>query len=179
LNEVLDDREGLPITLSIVYMELARRLGLKVEGVALPGHFIVQYFPAEGEARLIDVYEGATVVSRDEANRRVKEATERDLTDEDLKPPTKRAIVARMLHNLLGVSGGEPGAMRRYLNAIVAIEPESAEHRWLRAIVDYRLEDFAAASVDVEWLLDHEPAGIDLERVRELQRVLKLQEEGR
>ncbi len=85
LNEVLDDREGLPITLSIVYMELARRIGLKVDGVALPGHFVVRYVPAEGEPQLIDVYEGATVVAREEANRRVKEATERDLTDDDLQ----------------------------------------------------------------------------------------------
>ena len=59
LNEVLDDREGLPITLSVVYIELARRIGLKVEGVGLPGHFVVRHVPAEGEPQLIDVYDGA------------------------------------------------------------------------------------------------------------------------
>ena len=52
VNEVLDDREGLPITLSLIYMELGKRLGLRIEGVGLPGHFVVRYRPAEGDARL-------------------------------------------------------------------------------------------------------------------------------
>ena len=43
LNEVLDDREGIPITLSVIYIELAKRLGVQIEGVGLPGHFIVQH----------------------------------------------------------------------------------------------------------------------------------------
>ncbi|HVW01748.1 MAG TPA: trypsin-like peptidase domain-containing protein, partial [Planctomycetaceae bacterium] len=49
LNEVLDDREGLPITLAVVYMELGRRLGLNIVGVALPGHFVVAHLPAKGD----------------------------------------------------------------------------------------------------------------------------------
>ncbi len=58
LSEVIDDREGLPITLSVLYIELARRLGVRLEGVGLPGHFVVRHVPAKGEAQLIDVYEG-------------------------------------------------------------------------------------------------------------------------
>src|SRR6266545_2808792 len=56
LNEVLEDREGLPITLSLLYMELGRRLGLKIEGVSLPGHFVVRHVPAKGKPQLIDVF---------------------------------------------------------------------------------------------------------------------------
>src|SRR6476660_24453 len=59
LSRVIDDREGLPITLSVLYIELASRLGLKVEGVGLPAHFVVRHVPADGEPRLIDVFEGA------------------------------------------------------------------------------------------------------------------------
>src|SRR5439155_20180561 len=58
LNEVIDDREGLPITLSVLYIELARRVGLKVEGVGLPGHFVVRVLPSKGEPQFIDVFEG-------------------------------------------------------------------------------------------------------------------------
>src|SRR5262249_6216488 len=58
LNEVIDDREGLPITLSVLYLELARRLDLQVVGVALPGHFVVRHEPEGGASQLIDVYEG-------------------------------------------------------------------------------------------------------------------------
>ena len=48
LNEVLDDREGLPITLSVIYIELARRIGLNVVGIGLPGRFVVEHVPAQG-----------------------------------------------------------------------------------------------------------------------------------
>src|SRR4029077_16882513 len=48
LNDVIDDREGLPITLSVLYMELARRIGVKVVGVGLPGHFVVKNIRAKG-----------------------------------------------------------------------------------------------------------------------------------
>src|SRR5207248_6200527 len=66
LNEVLEDREGLPITLSVVYIELGRRLGLKIEGVGLPGHFVVRHVPKKGEPQLIDVYEGGKHLGRAE-----------------------------------------------------------------------------------------------------------------
>ncbi|MFT5127313.1 MAG: serine protease Do, partial [Rhodothermales bacterium] len=56
MNEVLDDREGLPITLAALYLELGRRLGLSIEGVGLPGHFVVRALPADGESQLIDVF---------------------------------------------------------------------------------------------------------------------------
>ena len=173
LNEVLDDREGLPITLSVIYMELARRIGLRVEGIGLPGHFVVAHQPAEGEPQIIDVFEGATPVSRDEAGRRVKEATERELTDNDLKPTAKRAIVTRMLHNLLSVSGSDPKAMHRYLNAILAIDAKSAQHRLLRAVVRYRLQDRQRALEDVNWLLENNPPEIDSGRVHELQQAVE------
>jgi regulator of sirC expression with transglutaminase-like and TPR domain len=173
LNEVLDDREGLPITLSIVFMELGRRIGLSIEGVGLPGHFVVRHVPAEGEAQLIDVFDRGRTISRDEAARRIKESTDRELTDDDLRPATKRSIVTRMLHNLLGISGSDPAAMRRYLDAILALEPESAQHRWLRAIVRYRLEDPRGAAEDVDWLVEQKPPGVDLVRVLQMREMLK------
>jgi len=173
LNEVLDDREGLPITLSIVYMELARRIGLKIEGIGLPGHFVVRYVPAEGEAQLLDVFNGATPVSRQDANGRVKEATDRDPTDQDFAPMAKRAMITRMLHNLLGLSGSDTPAMHRYLNAILAVDPDSAQHHWLRAIVRFRLELRGQSEEDVDWLLERRPVGIDCSRVLDLQRAIE------
>src|SRR5581483_1333230 len=107
LNEVIDDREGLPITLSVLYLELARRLGVKVVGVGLPGHFVVKHVPAKGEPRLIDVYDGAKPLSREEAAKKVEAITGEPLRDEHLAAVTKRAIIVRMLHNLLGVARSE------------------------------------------------------------------------
>src|SRR5262249_39677679 len=51
LNEVIDDREGLPITLSVLYMDLGRRLGVNVVGIGLPGHFVTRHMPKEGEGK--------------------------------------------------------------------------------------------------------------------------------
>ena len=70
LNEVLDDREGLPITLSLLYLELGRQVGLKLVGVALPGHFVVRHEPPDGVAHLVDVYEGGKNMSQREAELR-------------------------------------------------------------------------------------------------------------
>src|SRR5205085_6156381 len=84
LNEVLDDREGIPITLSILYMELARRLGVKVVGVGLPGHFVVKHVPAKGDNQLIDVYEGAQSMSKVEAAKLVESCTGQPRSGEQL-----------------------------------------------------------------------------------------------
>ena len=85
---------------------------------------------------------------------------------------TKRAIVLRMLTNLLGISGNDTAAAHRYLNAMLALDPQQAQFRWLRAIVRYRLDQPQASLEDVDWLLEHEPAGIDLHRVMELRETL-------
>src|SRR5262249_33644410 len=126
LNEVLDDREGLPITLSVLYMELAQRLGLKVVGVGLPGHFIVRFVPAKGEAKLIDVYEGGKELTRDDVDKRVRAQFGRPLEDGDLAAVGKKAILVRILHNLLGLAQADedPLGALRYLDAIVTVTPD-------------------------------------------------------
>jgi regulator of sirC expression with transglutaminase-like and TPR domain len=62
--------------------------------------------------------------------------------------------------------------MLRYVEAIVAITPESPQERWLRAVLRFQSGQTAGAAFDVAWLLEHEPEGIPLERVRELHRAL-------
>ena len=174
LSEVIDDREGLPITLSVLYIELGRRLGVRLEGVGLPGHFVVRHVPAKGEARLIDVYEGGQALSHEQAGEKVKNITGRPLRDEHLAAVKKSAILVRMLHNLLNLAQSEKDkdGMLRYLNAIVAVAPESAEERGLRAALFYQMGDRPAALQDVDWLLEHNPEGLDLQRVRQFRRLL-------
>ena len=94
LNEVIDDREGLPITLAVLYMDLAQRIGLAMEGVGLPGHFVVRRLPAKGTPQLIDVFDGGKTLTRDEAAKTVAGTAGTELTDEALKPVSKRLIVA-------------------------------------------------------------------------------------
>ncbi|PAW80371.1 MAG: hypothetical protein B9S33_18565, partial [Pedosphaera sp. Tous-C6FEB] len=78
INEVLDDREGIPITLSVVFLELARRIGLDtVSGAPVPGHFMVLHKPTKGNRQLLDIFDGGAPVPP-------KREEEMRLTDEDL-----------------------------------------------------------------------------------------------
>jgi len=175
LNEVLDDREGLPLTLAIVYMELARQLGVNVVGVGLPGHFVVRHEQGEAEPQLIDVFDGAAPIAREETARRVREASGQELSPEVLKPATKRSIIMRMLGNLRGLTNNDFSARHRYLNVMLAIEPDSSNDRLQRAVVRYQLDQYTAAREDVEWLLEHRPPGIDVGMVMQLQAAIEQQ----
>ncbi|HZU36537.1 MAG TPA: tetratricopeptide repeat protein [Gemmataceae bacterium] len=178
LNEVIDDREGIPITLSVLYIELARRLGLRVVGVGLPGHFVVRFMPAKGEAELIDVFEGGKTLSRAALENRVLAYTGEAVKKEQLAAASTRSIIVRMLHNLLSIARNErdTAGMLRYVDAVLAVDPEAAPEHWLRAMLLYQAGRRADALADVDWVLSHRPAGLNLGRVRELRRLLT--EEG-
>lgn len=175
LNSVLDDREGLPITLSVLYMELGRRLGLAIEGVGLPGHFVVRHVPAKGEPQLIDVFEGGLAMTRDDAAKHVKAAGAGELREEHLRAASGKEIALRMIRNLLGVAQNKDDkeAMLRCAEAIVAIDPDSVPDRGLRAVVRFETGRRDAAIADLDWFLEHQPEGLDLDRVRQMREVFK------
>lgn len=172
LNEVLDDREGIPITLCVLYLELAGRLGLKVEGVGLPGHFVVRHIPAKGEPQLIDVYDEGKLLSREDAEKLVGG---RPLTEQDLATAGKRQILVRMLRNLRAIAqtNGDTDAVLRYADAVLVISPETIEDRSLRAVLRAQNGNRAGALADIDWLLENRPEGIDLDRVREFRALLE------
>ncbi len=99
LNAVLDRRTGIPITLSVVYREIAKRRNWQLDAIGLPGHFML----ADG-VRLIDAFHGR-IYSRDQAIRMIRELSGVVLADEDpaFQPVTDRQIVLRMLNNLRAV----------------------------------------------------------------------------
>lgn len=174
LSAVIEDREGLPITLSVLYMEIARRMGLHVVGVPLPGHFVVRHEPKVGEHQLIDVFEGGTALTAAAAARKVLAITGEKLRKEDLVTTSRRQILVRMLSNLLNLARNErdvAGALR-YLDAMVAVDPTAAAERWMRAVIRSQVGQKADALPDLDWLLEHQPQGIELDRVQELRRVL-------
>lgn len=171
VSDVLDNREGLPITLSVLFLELARRIGLEnVAGVALPRHFVVKHTARDGTEQLIDVFDGGKPFSRDQANELVRASSRRPLNDQDLKPAGKREIIVRMVRNLSGIAQrDESGAdSLRYLDIIVALSPEAPMERLDRALLRLRNGDATGAKQDLKWILEKEPPGIDLERITEL-----------
>ena len=169
INEVLDDREGIPITLSVVFLELARRIGLDtVSGAPVPGHFMVLHRPKMGNRQLLDIFDGGALVAP-------KREEELRLTDEDLQPATKRSIIVRMLRNLISGARAtqDSAAMLRYQELIVALTPESAGDRIGRALLRLQNEDPEGGRLDLLWLLENRPRGIDLDRVEQLLRSLR------
>ncbi|MFN0053974.1 MAG: transglutaminase family protein [Planctomycetales bacterium] len=175
VNEVLDDREGLPITLSVIFMELARRLDLRVVGIGLPGHFVVRFEPPEGDRQLIDVFERGAAVSLPEAEQRIREALGRPPLESDFVPATKRAIIVRILYNLLGLAQRSQDAdgVLRYAEAILAISPDNPELHWMRAMLLFRSGQREEALRETQWLLEHRPQGVDLNEVDQLRRLLE------
>ncbi len=178
MNRVISDREGIPISLSVLYMELGRRLGLSIEGVGLPGHFVVRFVPRKGEPQLIDVFDAATRLSLEDAGR-LAGAAGRPLPEELLAAVDQRAILARMLNNLVGLAQRQDDKERmlRYLEMMMVVDPDSIQARGMRSIIRYETGRKSAAIADLDWFLEHKPAELDLERIRQM-RDLFLQDRG-
>jgi len=169
LDQVIEDREGLPITLSVLYMELGRRLGLVIEGVALPGHFIVKHVDGDNE-QLVDVFDEGKLITSEEAATIVANFSGRKMTEDDTHAAPVASIVIRMLHNLTGAAQRDDNkeAMLRYAEAMVAIEADSVQHRGMRAILRSETGRKAQALSDLDWIIDQKPPGLDLEAIQQM-----------
>jgi serine protease Do len=168
LNEVMDDREGLPISLSVLFLEIAWRADLPVAGIPLPGHFVVQLRPVDDPASgpYFDAFNAGKELNRSEAIALTGPAAEKLSSKEDIPPATKREILSRILHNLLSRQGtSEPRLALPYLNLLLTIKPGDAQDRLSRAILLFKNQQPKEARADVQWLLDKRPEGIHLERL--------------
>lgn len=175
LNEVIDDREGLPITLAVLYMELARRLEIPVVGVGLPGHFVVRYEPKEGQSQLVDVFDKGKRLSRKEAIEKVEATAGLAFEEDQLRAQSKREIIERMLQNLLGLARRDEDLERMLecLDTLVALDPDSGGNRFFRAVLRFNTLRYGEALEDTTKLIEDAPDDVDLERVRDLHRALE------
>jgi regulator of sirC expression with transglutaminase-like and TPR domain len=175
MNEVLDDREGIPLTLSIVFLELARKLGLKdIYGVGLPGRFMVAYsetIKGEANRKFVDVFEGGKVRSEGEVFRFVEEMTGRGIDSDQLEPATPRAMILRLLHNLTQFSK-KPEQALPYQDLIVNLEPQSSQERLQRALMRMKTGDVHGTKEDLETLMAQKPDDLDMDKVQLLYRSL-------
>lgn len=127
LNEVIDRRLGIPISLSVLYMEVGRRVGLSFDGVSFPGHFLVHHALPEGDV-VIDPYHHGVRLSQEELEERLGvalgEATE--LSREHLQIATKRQILTRLLNNLRGIfqRTGDSGHEREVVERLAILSPK-------------------------------------------------------
>ena len=175
LNEVLTTRIGIPITLSVVYLEVARRIGRTVHGIGLPGHFIVQYEDAEVSA-FIDPFHSGRLMFEKECYELAHEVTGLDVSDDPsiLRPVTSRQILMRMLNNLRSVyfQRQEPRKTIEVLNLLIEADPASADEYKQRGVCFAQVNRFAQAREDLEMYLrlapeapDREPVAQQIERI--------------
>ncbi|HYP08741.1 MAG TPA: transglutaminase-like domain-containing protein [Bryobacteraceae bacterium] len=175
LNEVLTKRTGIPISLSVVYMEIARRVGRKVHGIGLPGHFIVQYEDADITA-FIDPFHAGRLMFETECYELAHEITGLDISSDStvLKPVSKRQILIRMLNNLRSVyfQRQQPLKAIEVLNLLIEADPGSPDEYKQRGVCLAQVNRFAQARADLEAYLklspdaaDREPVSQQIERI--------------
>jgi len=157
LNEVLDRRVGIPISLAVVYMEVARRAGLHVEGVNFPGHFLVRC-----QGLIIDAFHRGAILSEDACRvlLRRHEGEEAVLEPHLSGHATKRQILARMLVNLKQnyVQMNSFPQARDITELLLAIDPTATNELRDRGLIAYHLNDFSSALRDLQMYLALSPA---------------------
>ncbi|MDT8340960.1 MAG: transglutaminase-like domain-containing protein [Longimicrobiales bacterium] len=173
LNDVLDRRTGIPLTLGIVALEVGWRLELPLEGVSFPHHFLVR-FRGEQTNLLVDAFDGGAVLFEDQAQillDRVYGGMVR-MRPAFLAPATRRDMVVRLLTNLKGVylnAGDDRRALAAVERLLVARPDAASEHRTLGLLLA-RMGRMGEAARHLRDYLGSDPSPKDSERIRALLR---------
>ena len=172
LNDVLERGLGIPITLSIIYMEVAKRVGFLLSGVGMPGHFLLKHYGDDGQEILIDCFNRGDILSRQDCQSRLDEiySGEMAMRPEFLHPISRRQILTRMLNNLKTVYLSTRN-FRKALpiaDLILVIHPRSAEDVKQRALLRYSMGLHSLAAQDLDEYLKISPTASDGEEVRQM-----------
>lgn len=179
LNEVLDRKLGIPITLCIVYMEIGNRLGLALEGVSFPGHFLVKSGTAEGDV-VLDPFSGGIAVSEEDLVERLRQRFgEANAPTAPLAPllqaAGKKEILLRLLRNLKAIYLHHEDHERALtaIDRMLWIDAELADEILERGQLYDRLECFRPALDDLRHYLSLNPSSPDALELR--QRIIDLE----
>jgi regulator of sirC expression with transglutaminase-like and TPR domain len=170
LNEVLDRKLGIPITLSIIYIELGQRLGLALHGVAFPGHFLVKLKTGEGDLAL-DPFNRGQMLGTPALRRRLSDLYSTDVEDPSpfLASASRKDILVRMLGNLKAIyrTRGEMENVLRSSDQIIVVDPQRAEEYRDRGLVRLELDCPHTAITDFSEYLKRRPNAPDSGSIRE------------
>lgn len=171
LNDVLMRKTGIPITLSILYIEIGQRLGLKLRGVSFPGHFLVKIRVTGGEL-VLDPFDGGRSLSEEDLRERLARFTGEDAAQtlplEDLlESASPRQILARLLRNLKAIylEARDLDRALAVMNRLVVLLPEVPEERRDRGMVYAQLECPRAAAEDLSFYARECPGAEDAEKI--------------
>jgi regulator of sirC expression with transglutaminase-like and TPR domain len=181
LNDVIDRRCGIPISLSIIYLETGRRLGLDLEGVSFPGHFLVRFNVSSGTI-ILDPFFGGISLSEDELEFRMSRFRNNEMGDslEDLlEPASNKAIIERVLRNLRGIymNNETHDKALKTSDRILLLSPDNPYEYLFRGSIYHSMECHQAALDDYQRFLRLHPEADEAERIRgqiiELQSVVR------
>lgn len=171
LNEVLDRRLGIPITLALVYMEVARRVGFPLFGVGMPGHFLLKHYDVDGRETLVDAFNGGTIVDARQCEERVQAiyAGQVPFQPEFLQTVSRRQMLTRMLNNLRGIylSRRDLKKAAHTVDLILALHPKSSEDMRQRGLLRLATGQLKAAADDLENYCRMAPEASDAEEMRQ------------
>ncbi len=171
LNDVIDRRLGIPITLSVLYMEVARRVGLPLVGVGMPGHFLLKVYDVEGRQLLIDPFNSGSMLNASDCEQRMKEIYSGEIRfkPEFLLPVSRRQILTRMLNNLRHIYM----SLRQFKKAlaivdlVLAIYPRSPEDVKQRAMLRFSVGQLSGAISDLDHYIKMNPEASDADEIRQ------------
>lgn len=169
LNEVIDRRTGIPITLTAVYIEVAKRIGFPIKGVGLPFHFIAKH-EAEGGDVFIDPFNAGGLLGSAGCDELITQMSggKLKLRPEHLEAVTNKQILARMLSNLLGVySASDRRRALAAIDRILLIDPDSTPHIRDRGLLLAMIGDRTAAIAELERYLELALNAPDADTIRE------------
>ena len=172
LNEVLERKTGIPITLALVYMEVAQRIGFPLFGVGMPGHFLLKHYDVEGCETLIDPFNRGGILTTSECQARLDEIYSGNLPlqPEFLHTVTRRQILTRMLNNLRNIYLQSRDFRRALVvvDLVLAIHPRSAEDMKQRAFLRHTLGQLRGAAEDLETYIRMVPEASDADEIRQM-----------
>lgn len=179
LNEVLDRKRGIPLTLALVYIEISRRIGLQVQGVSFPAHFLVKCRLREGTV-VLDPYANGISLSLDDLKQRIKSLRNgvelpQSSIAEMLATASNKEILVRMLRNLKGIYSHHKQWLKALAatDRIITVMPDLADEYCDRGMIYLSLECFRAALFDLQAYIKMLPEAADADTIR--QKVVELQ----
>jgi len=173
LSDVIDRRTGIPITLSVIYIEVARRIGIRLSGVGMPGHFLVKYSLSTSQDRqeiFIDPFHGGCLLTEARCREMIAEMYNGTMEFQPafLHSVTKKQILTRMLQNLKGIytRAMDHHKTLSVIERLLLITPDSAVEIRDRGLVFSAMGRDAQARVDLEEYLRREPMAEDAGEVK-------------
>jgi regulator of sirC expression with transglutaminase-like and TPR domain len=170
LNQVMERRLGIPITLSLVYIEVGKQLDVPLVAIGMPGHLLLRH--QEETDLFIDPFYGGILLAEEECAQRLREIAGANIpwNSSYLTPISNREFIARMLRNLKSIYLQQQDYQRvlPIIDRLVVLQPRAEHERRDRGMVRYQLGYYQAALEDLQQYLDSGTSSEDARRVARL-----------